>query len=105
MATRYKVLEELLGAVGDNPAENTLLDRLRDLGASFDYQPVTASDTVNLPGGACRSLLVGTGGAATLIAPNGSLRTAVPLQTGYNPIGALRVFSTGLTASDIWALY
>lgn len=69
---------------------------------------VTASDTVDLPNGVCRGLLVGTAGAARIMDAEGTDTGAtnlIPLQAGYNPVGAKRVFSTGLTASNIWALY
>jgi len=69
------------------------------------YVPVTASDSTDLTDGVCRALLVGTAGAATLIDADGNTRTDVPLQQGYNPIRVQRVKSTGLTASNIWALY
>lgn len=70
---------------------------------------VTASDSVNIPSGACRGLLVGTAGAARLLFDDGydtGASNLVPLQAGYNPIaGVVRVYSTGLGASNIWALY
>lgn len=64
---------------------------------------VTKADA-NLPGGACRSLLVGTAGTANLMQLDGTIRTNVPLQAGYNPL-ACRQVRTGGTAADIWALY
>lgn len=66
--------------------------------------PVVPNDTIDLPGGVCRALLVGTAGTANLIDASGGARTGVPLQQGYNPIGVQRVM-TGGSASDIWALY
>lgn len=66
---------------------------------------VTASDSADLPDGICRSLLVGTGGAADILDATGVKRSAVPLQTGYNPIGVQRVYATNIVASNIWALY
>jgi hypothetical protein len=67
--------------------------------------PVTASDTVDLPGGPCRALLVGTAGNADIRDQRGTLVSTVPLQAGYNPIRVLRVQSTNLTAANIFALY
>lgn len=67
--------------------------------------PVTASDSADLTDGPCRALLVGTAGAATIDDLSGATRTAVPLQQGFNPIGARRVYANGLEASNIWALY
>ena len=69
------------------------------------YAPVTPSNTTDLPGGFCHGLLIGTAGVATLTEPDGTVRTGVPLQAGFNPIAALRVHASGLTAAGIWALY
>lgn len=52
----------------------------------------------------CKALLVGVGGAATLVTPGGVTRTLVPLQTGYNPVSCSMVVVAGLVASDIWRL-
>ena len=68
-------------------------------------EPVTASDTVDLPGGICRALLVGSGGIADIRDKRGNLVSSVPLQTGYNPIRASRVQLTNIVATDIFALY
>lgn len=68
------------------------------------YVPVTKSDAADLPDGVCRALLVGTEGTANLHQPDGTVRENVPLQQGYNPLGARRV-KLGGTADDIWALY
>ena len=75
---------------------------------SGKLRKVSGSDTVDLPDGPCRGLLVGTAGNARIIDASGFDVTAsnlVPLQAGYNPIQVLRIYSTGLTASNIWALY
>ena len=66
---------------------------------------VTASDTTNLPDGPCRALLVGTAGDADIVDASGVLRSTVPLQQGFNPMQVIRINSTNLTASNIWALY
>ena len=71
--------------------------------AAAVYAPVTKADA-NLAGGACRGLLVGTAGTANLGQVDGTTRTNVPLQAGYNPLVCLQV-RTGGTAADIWALY
>lgn len=52
----------------------------------------------------CRSLLVGTGGTATLVMASGETRTDVPLQVGYNPLRITQVVSLG-TAADVWRVY
>lgn len=70
---------------------------------ALDVVPVTKADA-NLPNGVCRGLLVGSAGTANLMSPNGTIRTNVPLQQGYNPLQCLQV-RTGGTAADIWALY
>jgi hypothetical protein len=65
---------------------------------------VTKSDTVDIATSACRALLVGVAGSATLIDASGAEQIGVPLQQGYNPIMVRRV-KTGGTADGIWALY
>lgn len=79
----------------------------------MEFQFVTASDANDLqdPQGnerPCRALLVGSAGAARLVDAEGNDTGAtnlVPLQQGYNPISVRRIYATGLTASNIWALY
>ena len=66
---------------------------------------VNPSDTLDLPLGVCKALLVGTAGNADIVDADGVLQLTVPLQTGYNPIGVTRIYSTHLTASNIWAIY
>jgi hypothetical protein len=73
-------------------------------GPAVAVKPVTKSDTIDLADGACRALLVGTAGSATLIDADGNTSANVPLQQGYNPISVTRV-KTGGTADNIWALY
>ena len=67
------------------------------------YIPVTKADT-DLPGGICRGLLVGVAGTANLQQMDGTIRTNVPLQQGYNPLVVKQVRAGG-TAADIWAIY
>lgn len=67
---------------------------------------ITASDSANFR--ACKGLLVGTAGAARVVWADGQDSggsNLVPLQAGYNPISVTRIYSTGLVASNIWALY
>jgi hypothetical protein len=73
-------------------------------GPALAIKPVTKSDTADFADGACRALLVGTGGSASLIDAEGNTVANVPLQAGYNPISVTRV-KTGGTADNIWALY
>jgi len=75
----------------------------RSPSASAKYPPVVKANA-DLPGGACRGLLVGTPGTANLTEPDGTQRNAVPLQQGYNPLSVLQV-RLGGTADNIWALY
>lgn len=58
---------------------------------------------VAFPDGACRCLLVGSAGTATVIDDEGNTSTNIPLQAGYNPLRVTQV--TFGTAADIWALY
>lgn len=66
------------------------------------FEPVTKANS-DLAGGLTRGLLVGTAGTANLMQLDGSIRTDVPLQQGYNPL-AVRQVRTGGTADNIWAL-
>lgn len=72
--------------------------------AARHYIPVVKDDDDDLPGGACRALLVGTAGTANLTQEDGTDRNNVPLQAGYNYLTCSKV-RTGGTATDIWALY
>lgn len=74
-----------------------------DQASAVKIVPVTPGDATLFK--TCRGLLVGTAGAATVIDGSGETRTLIPLQAGYNPISVQAVFSTDLTAADIWALY
>ena len=48
-------------------------------------EPVTASDTVDLPGGVCRALLVGSGGIADIRDKRGNLVSSCLLYTSPSP--------------------
>lgn len=65
--------------------------------------PVNKADA-DLPDGDCRSLLVGTAGTANLMETDGTIRTGVPLQQGYNPLRVRQVRAGG-DAANIWAIY
>ena len=65
---------------------------------------IIKSDTTDIATSACRALLVGTAGSATLIDAAGTEQANVPLQQGYNPIMVRRV-KTGGSADNIWAIY
>lgn len=74
------------------------------IGPAAQIRSITKSDTLDLPLGVCRALLVGTPGTANLLDSTGHALTSIPLQAGYNPIGVQRVL-TGGTADNLWALY
>jgi hypothetical protein len=85
------------------------IDKFQNLNQSlispgYSLELVTKNDTVDLPNGIAKSLLVGTAGTCNLIDASGITRNNVPLQQGYNPIRVIRVL-TGGTATDIWAIY
>lgn len=71
-----------------------------------DAAAVTPSDTVDLPDGPCRGIYVGGAGAVKIVTTNGSTVTfaAVPVGT-FMRVGAVRIFSTGTTATNLLALY
>lgn len=71
--------------------------------SAVSYPPVTKADA-DLPEGPCRGLLVGTAGTANLMELDGTVRTNVPLQAGYNNLVVKQVMLGG-TADNIWALY
>lgn len=84
-------------------------DQFRQLSTGLDSPArkivaITPSDTLDLPDGVCRALLVGTAGTVDLIDACGNAVASVPLQQGYNPLCVRRV-KTGGTASAIFALY
>jgi len=72
--------------------------------AASDIVPVSKNDDLDLNGGICRGLWVGTAGTANIRTAAGAVRTGVPLIQGVNPIMCVRVL-TGGTATDIWAMY
>ena len=67
---------------------------------------ITASDSANFR--ACKGLLIGTAGSARVVWADGQDSggtNLVPLQAGIMPISVTRIYATGLTAANIWALY
>lgn len=71
---------------------------------AVDVVPVVPNDTVDLPDGECRALIVTCDGALRILTPFGSDRT-IQVPIGVLPIQAKRVFATGTTAQGITALY
>lgn len=72
------------------------------LGSARALEKVTKGTA--LVNGACRGLWVGTAGSLNLTDFEGTVHTAVPVFTGYNPIMAQSIEAGG-TATDIWAMY
>ena len=66
---------------------------------------VTPDDQNNLPGGAARSLFVGTAGVVELADGEGNRVRLVSGPSQYHPVRVGRVYATGTTAGDILALY
>lgn len=76
--------------------------------APSDAQPVTPSDTVDLPGGPCRALYVGGTGDLKVTTVGGSTGGSVVKanQAGTRlELRCTRVWATGTTATNIVALY
>lgn len=78
---------------------------MSDTSPSGVFVAVTKSDTVDITGGQCRALYVGTGGDL-VVSFGGTTVTfkAVPGGTVL-PIRVSRVRATGSTAADIIALF
>lgn len=68
---------------------------------------VTPSDSTDITGGPCRSLLIGTAGVlrVTLAEMTTGNYVELTVPAGYNPIQAKRVWSTNTTAASIAALW
>lgn len=64
---------------------------------------VTPNDSTDIAAN-CRGLLCGVAGDCKVTTQAGNAVT-IPLQAGYNPIRVTRVWSTGTTATGIYALY
>lgn len=57
-------------------------------------------DAADVPGKeACDAIYCSGAGVAKLTQPNGSVRDGIPLDIGWNPIGAKRIWETGTTAT------
>jgi hypothetical protein len=71
------------------------------------WQPITVSDTANLPRGVCGGLFVGGGGDVAAVMENNQMPvilTAVPAGS-WIPLAVKRVNATGTTATSLVALY
>jgi hypothetical protein len=75
------------------------------LGAPADeWVPITPSDSTDLTY-VPRALYIGTAGALRAVDGTGTTRTIGNAAVGYHPLRPRRIYSTGTTATDIWALY
>lgn len=69
-------------------------------------EAITPHDSTNIPGGLCDSIYVGTGGTIAVVDSRGTVTSFTNVQTGSElPVRALRINSTGTTASGLVALY
>lgn len=66
---------------------------------------VTASDSVSLPGGACRALWVGVAGDVSAVCGSQAVVFKGAQAGSVIPASVTRVNATGTTATDIVALY
>lgn len=75
-------------------------------GTAHDAKLVTPSDTVDLPGGVCQALYVGTAGNLSVITASGTTVLITGATAGsVIPLQVSRVKSTSTTASTILAFY
>jgi len=68
-------------------------------------QNVTPSDSVDLPGGVTRAVLVGAEGDVSVTYANGSQDTVFLAAGVFHPLSVARVRATGTTATGIKAGY
>ena len=72
---------------------------------SGQIRAVTGSDTVDLPGGPCRGFHVNVAGAVKFTDLTGNAVTMTVVAGTPLPYAASRIWSTGTTATGIFALY
>lgn len=73
---------------------------------AIDAATITKSDTVNIPGGPCRTIWVGGTGDVVVVTPSGNVVTFSGVPAGYElRVNALRVNSTSTTATNMVALF
>ena len=72
---------------------------------AIDCAAITPSDTVVIPGGPCRGIYVGVTGNVTILTTGQNTVTFVGVPVGILPVNALRVNTTGTTASSMVALF
>jgi hypothetical protein len=67
---------------------------------------ITPHDSTNFTNGVCRSIFVGGAGNIAVVPPEGSAVTLVGCLAGtVIPVQAIRVNSTGTTATSLVAIY
>lgn len=69
------------------------------------YIEAAASDTVDLPNGACRALLIAVGGSLKVRRLDNTDITLSAVPAGLFPCVVKRVWSTGTAATGITCLY
>jgi hypothetical protein len=80
--------------------------RMDELTAQFrSLRAVTPSDTLDLPDGAARALIIGVGGTLSVIAVDDTDAVTLTVGPGLLPLRARRVRATGTTAASIVAGY
>lgn len=74
------------------------------VGLPIKYVPVTKSDSVDFAEGPAIGLRCDTEGTLNLVELDGTVRTAVFVHKGDNPLPCKRV-NTGGTTMNIWSLH
>lgn len=83
---------------------NPFSNRVSSLaGPATDIQPITPSDTADLPVVAI-ALYTETGGTITLTSVDGAVRAVPVADFSILPVGTRRVHATGTTATGIHAM-
>ena len=70
-----------------------------------DCEAITPDDSNDLAHMALGFVLGGSGGVVKLTTATGDVRTTKDLPAGTYPIGAIRIWATGTTATEITAIY
>lgn len=73
---------------------------------AYAYKPVTPSNTVDIPSGACDALWVGIGGDVECVSTQGGVVVFKNVPSGFMLLTKVaRVNATNTTAASIVALY
>lgn len=74
--------------------------------AEMTGDPVTVSDSIDLPSGACKAIYVTTAGNVNINLAGGGTAVLTSLTAGQIVVvAATRILSTSTTATGIYALY